>query len=476
MTQEMPRHAEVLVVGAGMAGLAATAALAKAGVAVTLLERKPFIGGRAYSYQHPSLAEEVDSQHIVLGCCTNFVDLCAQAGIVQKLRWYESIPLLEPATANRPTRRSDIAPGMLPAPSHSTMSFLRAHMLGPADKVAVARGLMHFLRGYPETDAEPFSAWLQRTNQTERAIRHFWEPVVLAALNDGFERSSTRYVGKVLHEMLLRNPEGVRFGIPTEPLTNFFGAFLELAEHYGASAQLRTGVEALQPLPGGGWRVFTSGGSTVNAEQVVLALPFEQTARLLQGLPASEPVNAVLQSLAHFSHAPITTIHLWFDRPVTDLATAGLLDTRIQWLFNKSGIRQADPAQGQYLELTISGSFPELSMSREEILQPAIEELARFFPEVRSSRLQKAGVLKEARATFSVIPGLDAYRPAADVLGMGLFLAGDWTRTGWPATMEGGVRSGRLAAEAVLAAQGRTQSVLSPDLPASGFMRWISRA
>lgn len=475
MTQGLAQRAEVVVVGAGMAGLAASAALAKAGVTVTLLERKPFIGGRAYSYQHPSLAEEVDSQHIVLGCCTNFVNLCEQAGIAEKLRWYESIPLLEPATPERPTRRSDIAPGMLPAPSHATMSFLRAHMLGPADKIAVARGLMHFLRGYPETDAEPFSHWLQRTQQTERAIRHFWEPVVLAALNDGFERSSTRYVGKVLHEMLLRNPEGVRFGIPTEPLTSFFGAFLKLAERHGAVAHMRTGVDALQPLPGGGWRVLTGEGSIVEAEQVVLALPFEQTTRVLQGLPASEPVTAVLKSLTHFSHAPITTIHLWFDRAVTDLATAGLLDTRIQWMFNKSLIRRSDPAQGQYLELTISGSFPELSMSREAILQPAFEELAGFFPAVRSAKLLKAGVLKEARATFSVVPGLDAYRPVADALGSGLFLAGDWTRTGWPATMEGGVRSGRLAAETMLHARGKSQHVLSPDLPATGLMRWISR-
>ncbi len=477
---EAARQADVIVVGAGLAGLAATVALSGVGAEVTLLDRKPYIGGRAYSYPHPALEEEIDSQHILLGCCTNLIDLCRLAGAEGKLRWYDRITLLEPATAGRGTRASAIGPQLLPAPLHSTFSFLRARMLSPLDKLAVARGLMDFMRGYPASDAEPFSAWLARTGQTERAIRHFWEPTVLAALNDGFERSSTRYIGKVMHEMLLRNPDGVRFGIPTEPLSTFLASFLELAQRQGAGVRLRTGAERLERADGR-WRVHLAEGGTLEAAQVVLALPFEQTAKLLQTLPDSPPVRAVCENLRHFVHAPITTIHLWLDRTVTELPHAGLLDTRIQWMFNKTSIRtggrqstegvgQYANGSGQYLELTISASFAELKQSREEILAFARRELALFFPRVREAKVLKSGVLKEARATFSVVPGLDRFRPASDALGDGLLLAGDWTRTGWPSTMEGAVRSGRLAAEA---AMGEGSRFLSPDLPATGLMRLL---
>jgi zeta-carotene desaturase len=174
-----------------------------------------------------------------------------------------------------------------------------------------------------------------------------------------------------------------------------------------------------------------------------------------------------------FTHAPITTIHLWFDRAVTDVEQCALLDTRIQWMFNKSAIRRDEPAWceggGQYLELVISASFAELKMGREEILSGALRELAMFFPRVREATVVKSGVLKEARATFSVVPGLDAVRPRADV-GEGLYVAGDWCATGWPSTMEGGVRSGRIAAGAVVGVD-----CLAKELPASGLARMFVR-
>lgn len=464
------------MIGAGLAGLAAALALAGAGARVTVLERKPYVGGRAYSYPHPALAEEIDSQHVMLGCCTNLVDLCRLSGADRFVRWYDQIPFLEPATAEHGMRESRVGPGGLPAPPGATWNFLRAPMLGAADKLAVVRGVAEFLRGYPADDAEPFAAWLQRTGQTALAVKHFWEPIVLATLNDTFERSSTRYVGKVVHETLLRNGAGGRLGIPAQPLSIFYKAFAELAERNGALFRLRAGVERLERA-GDGWRAVLSDGEQVEARQVVLALPFEQTAKLLGTVPASAGVAKVGEDLQRFTHAPITTVHLWFDREVTAMDHAGLLDTRIQWMFNKTGIRrgfsEAVEGAGQYLELTISGSFAELRMGREEILRSALEELAGFFPAVREARLVKSGVLKEARATFSVTPGLDRFRPTSEAPGDGLFLAGDWTRTGWPATMEGAVRSGRLAAEAVARASGGDLSALTADLPPAGWMRWL---
>jgi zeta-carotene desaturase len=478
-----PSTPDVLILGAGLAGLSASVALSGAGARVTLLDRKPYVGGRAYSYPHPALDEVIDSQHVLLGCCTNLIDLCKLSGSDRHIRWYDSITFLEPGTSATASRRSDIRPSVLPSPGHSSISFLRAPMLSLADKSRITLGLLGFLRGYPATDEEPFSIWLQRTHQSDRAIRHFWEPIIVGALNDTFDRCSTRYAGQVFHESFMKSAEGGRLGIPSQPLSHFYAATATVAAQQGTTLHLRTSIDHIERLPDGLWQATASDGSTHRAARLLLALPFEQTARLLSTLPQDSPQRQrILPSLAHFTHAPITTLHLWFDRPITDLDHAALLDTRIQWMFNKSRIRRfevtSNPAAaqpGQYLELVISASFAELQQTREQILSPAIEELARFFPSVHQARILKSGILKEARATFSVTPGLDRFRTAPDAPGDGLYLAGDWTRTGWPSTMEGAVRSGRLAAEAIARASGAPASFLSPDLPAHGLMKLLCR-
>jgi squalene-associated FAD-dependent desaturase len=471
---------DILIIGAGVAGLAAAVALSGAGARVSLLERKAYVGGRAYSYLHPALGEVIDSQHVLLGCCTNLIDLCRLSGADRHIRWYDSVTFLEPEASGRPTRRSDIGPGILPSPGHSALSLLRAPMLSVADKSRIALGLLGFFRGYPATDDEPFSAWLKRTKQTDRAIRHFWEPIIVGTLNDGFERCSTRYAGQVFYESFMKSAEGGRFGIPAQPLSEFYTAAAQLAERQGTGLFLSTSIERIRRLPDGLWQAIASDGSVYCAPGLLLALPFEQTARLLATLSENSPQRQrVLSAMDRFSHAPITTIHLWFDRAVTDLEHAALLDTRIQWMFNKTRIRRfesnAIAQSGQYIELVISASFAEVRQTREQILTAAVAELARFFPEVSNAKLLKSGILKEARATFSVVPGLDRFRPAADAAGDGLYLAGDWTRTGWPSTMEGAVRSGRLAAEAISHQAGSSVSFLSPDLPATGLMPLLSR-
>jgi predicted NAD/FAD-dependent oxidoreductase len=260
-------------------------------------------------------------------------------------------------------------------------------------------------------------------------------------------------------------------------LSVFYAALARLAERQGAAVRLRASVEAME-REGGQWHLRLSDGTVVETPKVVLAGPFEQTAKLLAGLGGkSGTAAAVADDLQHFVHAPITTVHLWFDREVCELDHAALLDTRIQWMFNKTRIRRVPDEVsrgGQYLELTISGSFEELRRGREEILADAVRELESFFPAVREATLVKSGVLKEARATFSVVPGLDRYRPAADAVGDGLYLAGDWTRTGWPSTMEGAVRSGRLAAEAVARDVGEAARFVAADLCPSGVMRLLA--
>jgi zeta-carotene desaturase len=218
-----------------------------------------------------------------------------------------------------------------------------------------------------------------------------------------------------------------------------------------------------------------SDGGVVSGKALVLALPFEQAQKLLGTIaePSAEQ-RTMMESFAQFVHAPITTIHLWLDREVTETEQAALLDTRIQWMFNKSRIRRSETGE-HYYELVISASHAELKKTREEILSSAIAELNMFFPAAREARVVRAGVLKEARATYSVTPGLERFRPEPDTWGEGLYLAGDWTKTGWPSTMEGAARSGRIAAERVAEAAGGKRQFLTPELPARGLMGLLAR-
>jgi squalene-associated FAD-dependent desaturase len=460
-------HRDVVVVGGGVAGLSAAVSLAGAGASVTLLERRPYIGGRAYSYDHPALEETIDSQHVVLGCCTNILELCQQAGMADAIRWYDELTFLEPGG-----RRSLMRSGSLPAPAHQAISFLRAPMLSVRDKVGIAAGLGRFLRGYPAADTESFANWLKRTGQTERAIRHFWEPIVVGALNDGFERCSVKYAGKVFYESFLRSAEAGRLGIPAAPLSEFFAPIAQFAESQGVALKLKAGVESIAQTADGRWKL-RAGGEEYSADSVILATDFKQTKALLSGFPSSAETDLLNRGFGEFVPAPITTVHLWYDREVTELDHAVLLDTRIQWMFAKSRIRRWPVERGSYLELVISASWPELEMGREQILASALQEVELFFPAVRQARLVKSGVLKEARATFSVTPGLDRFRPQQTTEWPGLYLAGDWTATEWPSTMEGAVRSGRLAAGALVGDAGR---FMAPETPASGLMRWLSRS
>ncbi|SEF64359.1 zeta-carotene desaturase [Bryocella elongata] len=469
---------DVIVVGAGVAGLSAAEALSRAGARVAVLDRRPYVGGRAYSYMHPTLGEVVDSQHVIVECCANVVDLAKRSGADQHLRWFDRIPFLEPSKEGAGPRLSYIGSGALPAPAHASWSFLTAKMLSAGDKLAIAQSLLKFLRSYPQTDEEPFSAWIARENPSDQAIRHFWHPLVVATLNDSFERSSTKYAGQVFHELFLKSSTGSRQGVPTIPLSEFYGYFARLAEQQGSELHLRASVDRIAQLPDASWQVTSSTGEEFTAPNLVLAIPFEQTAKLLRTLPEAAPQRAnILPHLEHFEYGPYTTVHLWYDRPITELEQAGLLDSSLDWMFNKAAIRAGDPshtnASGHYYELSIAASFDELHQSREQILADTLAELPKFFPGVLQAKLLKSGVLKEAKATFSVLPGLDAHRPNASDPGGGVFLAGDWTRTGWPSTMEGAARSGRLAAEAIATACGAPRSFLAPELPASGLMRWI---
>jgi zeta-carotene desaturase len=416
--------------------------------------------------------EEVidNSQHLLLGCCTNLLDLYGRLGARDHIRWYRDFYYLEPGG-----RMSVLAPSALPAPLHTLPAFLRMRCFSPADKLAIARGLLPFLVGVPPDTGETFAAWLDRHGQTTPVRKRFWEPILASALNEDFERMSVSSAGQVIHETFLRSPAAGRMGIPLEPLSVLYGRAAAYIAARGGEVCLRASAEGCA-RDGVGWIVSAAvdhGTQQFASDAVVLALPFEAMLRLLPSLPPAPGADALHERLQQFEHSPITGVHLWFDRQITALPHAVLLDSTIQWMFNRTVMLSPQDQGPSQIELVVSASRQLTPMPRQQVIDLSLAELGRFFPAVRGALLVKAAVTKEVRATFSVRPGLDALRPGPQSPWKGIFLAGDWTASGWPATMEGGVRSGYRAAEAVADAAGEHRKFLVPDLAASGWMRWV---
>ncbi len=452
------------IIGGGLAGLAAGCALADAGLEVTLFERRPYLGGRASSYEHPGTGEVVDNcQHLLLGCCTNLIHFYERLGVSNKIRWFDEMTFLEPGG-----RASRVTPSLLPAPLHNTPSFLSAHYLSLRDKLAIGHAFLAMMKSPPQDTEENFAQWLQRHGQTRQAIERFWKPILTSALNEDLERISVPHSIQVFRKSFLKSAAAGRIGLPTVPLTELYSSAIEYLRTRGGQVLLRSTVGSICARQDS--VTITSNASEQVFDFAVLAAPFQTAASLL---PQDSLAAELKADLGHFEPSAITGIHLWFDREITPLPHAVLLDRTIQWMFQKSKFQEEGYREGpgSYMELVVSSSKSLVQKSREEILDLAQRELAEFFPTVKEAKVVKAAVIKEIYATYSILPGLDAYRPQARTPWPRLFLAGDWTATEWPATMEGAVRSGYLAAEAITADAGRPQKLLVADLPATGIMR-----
>jgi squalene-associated FAD-dependent desaturase len=463
MTAES-QQTTVGIIGGGLAGLAAGCALADAGFRVTLFERRPYVGGRASSYEHPGTGEVVDNcQHVLLGCCTNLIHFYEQLGVKAQIQWFDELTFIEPGG-----RASRLAPSILPAPLHSMPAFLSASSLTLTDKFAISRALVSMMGKLPDDSGKNFLQWLREHGQTERAIERFWKVVLVSALNEDLDRISVRYAVQVFRESFLKSAAAGKMGVPRVPLSQLYSSAAEYIQRHGGQVLLRSSVTAIRPQEE---QVFITSNTVEQPfDYVVLAVPFQIVASILPADSVAEPLK---QNLGKFEASPITGIHLWFDREITPLPHAVLLDRTVQWMFQKSKLHANSEreAQGSYIELVVSASKGLVEKSRQEVLDLAMAELAEFFPKVKEAKLLKATVIKEVYATYSVMPGLDQYRPTAKSQWSRIFLAGDWTATGWPATMEGAVRSGYLAAEALTEAAGEPKKILVQDLEARGLMK-----
>jgi zeta-carotene desaturase len=333
-------------------------------------------------------------------------------------------------------------------------------MLSAKDKLAIAHAMFVMSRGLPDSEQD-FLFWLRRHGQTARAIDRFWKTVLVSALNEELNRVSCRYAAQVFRESFMNSAEAGRMGVPSIPLSQLYSAAIDYIRARGGEVLLRCSVNSISPCSKSVMAVTSAGERSF--DNVVLATPFQSAAALL---PSDEISEAIKRNLQRFESSPITGIHLWFDREITPLPHAVLLDRTIQWMFHKSKFQHEREGRGSYVELVVSASRSLVQKSREEVLELALRELAEFFPIVNKAKVLKAAVIKEVYATYSVLPGLDQFRPPSRTGGSRLYLAGDWTASGWPATMEGAVRSGYLAAEAITG-----KKLLAPDLPPRGLMR-----
>ncbi len=465
------RAPHVAIVGGGLAGLAAAASLVDRGLRVTLFEGRPRLGGRASSFQDPATGEMVDNcQHVSMVCCTNLAHFCRTVGVDHLFRRVPGVTFLSPEG-----KLSRLAAGRLPAPLHLSGSFLRANYLGWIERARVAYGVACLTSTRPDRPGEPFEGWLRRHGQTDRTIERYWGTVLISALNERLDRMDVGHARKVFLDGFLRTREGYQMEVPLAPLGEIYGSRLErwLSERE-VEVRLKTGVRSVEVDDEGHLAGLTlRDGESVDADFVVLAPPFDRVAGLLPAdvlgrIPGLDGLGAIAAS-------PITGVHLWFDRqvcPHEHVVTVGRL---IQWVFDHSAIqgRSAPGGGGQYLQVVISASYDLLPMNKDQILRAVLADLAAIWPAAKDAKLERSWVVTEHGATFAVRPGVDALRPEQRTPVEGLFLAGDWTSTGWPATMEGAVRSGYRAAEGILEDLDRPARLLRPDLPAGRLARWL---
>ncbi len=478
----MSNQPQVVIIGGGLAGLAAAVALAKQNFRITLLESRPRLGGRATSIVDQTTGELIDNcQHVNMGCCVNFQQLCEWTGSHQHLITEDQLQFLgRDGVVNR------LRNGWLPAPVHLAPAFARFSYLNGKDKAALARGMWSFLRN-PSWPGDSLIDFLNQSRQTSQAINRFWNPVLVSALSEDLSRISYHYARQVFVEGFLSHREGWKVQLLNIPLGQFYdGIIKNWLQSQGVDVRIKANVKRIELNPQDSTQiagVTLTSGETVSADHVILAVSCD---RVLSLLPDQLAKTATYSQISQIESAPITSLHFWFDRPITSLRHAVLIDRKSQWMFNRTAILNSEtnkqPESYAYqIVISNSGSArqrsPETQLSQQELIEQIHQELKEIWPEVRTAQLLHARAITEHRAVFSVVPGIDELRPSQQTEISNLRIAGDWTSTGWPATMEGAVRSGFLAAENVLHQTGRgaikTDNLLATELKSSGLSRLL---
>lgn len=482
---EQLKHHRVVVIGGGVAGIAAAVRLAGLGAPVTLVETRKRLGGRATSFTDPATGETLDNcQHVVMRCCTNLLDLYRRLGVDGRIDWHKTLYFADGSGGVDTLAADD-----LPAPLHLMRSVMAFGMFDWREKLAIARGMLAVMqvspRGRELHEAESFAEFLARLGQPENVVRRFWSVVIVSACNETLENVSAKYALQVFQEGFLSHAGAYEMGVSTAPLVELYDAAEPALQRAGGRLMLGSSAERFVFESGCVTELQLSDGRHVEGDSFISALPFDRLAKLCSSEMVKQ--DARLRPLDRFHVSPIVGIHLFFsaaDGPVMDLPHLVLTDSPIQWVFNKglvdagaSGLKLDGSAGGKlhHLHAVVSAAHELVDTPPGDLVALAAQELCRALPGVRDAHLAHGRAIKEKRATFSIRPGTDGLRPTTAGAIENLYLAGDWVRTGWPATMEGAARSGYRAAAAVLdRLDAHTEPMLMPDLGAGALYRFMA--
>lgn len=466
---ELGNSLPIAIVGGGLAGLSAAAALAGKGLPIELYEGRRRLGGRATSFYDSASGEWIDHcQHVGMGCCTNLTDFCRRAGLAQYFRRGKVLHFFGPA--GRCHRLS--ASRWLPAPVHLAPGLLKLGYLSFGERISVARAMLRLAWKHPDDDdSTTIGQWLVRQGQSRRAIELFWSVVLVSALGEELDRASLAYARKVFVDGFLAARTAYEIDVPCVPLGELYGERLQAwLEQNGVTLLLGTEVRRIEGDTSGVSHIELADGSHRAVAAAVAAVTWKRVRALfdeslLRHLPELSRVDEI-------ESAPITGVHLWFDREITPLAHAVLVGRLSQWIFNRGQAAESSGA-GHYYQVVISASRSLAGRDRVQVVGEIVSELASIWPVAKEAKLLRWRMVTEQAAVFSVRPGIDELRPPQQSSLRNLAFAGDWTRTGWPSTMESAVRSGYLVAEAILKALGREERILVPDLQRSFLARLL---
>ncbi len=460
------RALRIIIVGGGLAGMAAAVALEEAGAQVTLIESRKSLGGRASSFEDPQTGDTLDNcQHVLLGCCTNLLDFYRRLGVEHHIRYERTVHFIDPHGG-----KHDLT-GVrgLPAPLHLGPSFARFGALTIRERAALSRAMLAMIRlgkaGRLKLGDISFGQWLDEHHQPAALVEKMYDPILVGSLNEDCRKASAAYAIQVFQDAMLANAHGYVIGMPACPLSELY-ATLPCRD-----VRLGTRVSEIRFEDGRATGVELAGGEFLPADAVVLATNYHAVMRWVPAALAAR--DSRFENLDKLQSVPILGAHMWFDKPILTDTHAAFICGPLQWLFKKD-------ADGKVVHGVISAARQWLDVPRDDALKQFERQIREVFPHAVDAKLLRGVTVIEKRATFAATPGVDRLRPRQSPPAGGienLYLAGDYTLSGWPATMEGAVRSGYLAATGIADAMPSRlparagKAFIAPDLP----VQWPAR-
>jgi squalene-associated FAD-dependent desaturase len=435
----------VAIIGGGLAGQAAALAAAERGLRVRLFEQGKTLGGRAASLLDAETGTLIDvGQHVAMGCCTEWIDFCRRLGEDDCFERYHQLHFFD-----ADGRQFNFAPSdRLPVPLHAVPALFRLGFLSLGDRWRILRAAFQLARSRFHSGSSgdgTIGAWLKRHGQSERAIARFWSPIFVSALGETVDHASRIAARHVLTQGFLASREASDLLVPRRPLQSLFhDQSLRRLTELGVAVHLNAKALRVEGDADRAHRIaFINGAASEDFDAVIVAVPWRSIRPLLSN--ALFDAVPALEGLDEIEPGTIATVHLWFDRPITPLPHAALVDRLSQWVFASLEQDKANPRQ--HVQVVISAAHRLVDYDNETLKERVLDELHTLWPTVHAAKLLHARVVSYPAAVFSLQPGVEPLRPPQNTPVTNLFLAGDWTSTGWPATMEGAVSSGQRAVE-----------------------------